>query len=218
MHAWVAADYTGSITGKNSRFELTDDERELRDLAYPLIEPPFDRQRWFSVLGEYGVVRVFRPGWWRFDRTDYCRELLSRPYRSPVGRYGRLIEDIRNDTVRIEPFFSIGRRVVDMDYKREQSLAYIPDLADVDRANALARVSENRLTIAWVHRSLTERAAGFRYALERLVISAPSPMAVEAERALNQLQMRIEENRLVEPLVIPVAGRSQARLQRPVVK
>ncbi len=31
----------------------------LRDLAYPLIEPPYERQRWYSVLNEYGFRGIF---------------------------------------------------------------------------------------------------------------------------------------------------------------
>src|SRR5258706_15153466 len=58
IHAWIGAEAVGSIGGVPSRFGLTDDERELRDLAYPLIEAPFDRQRWYSILGEYGLFRV----------------------------------------------------------------------------------------------------------------------------------------------------------------
>src|SRR5690348_13967013 len=53
MHAWIGADAVGSIGVPPSRFGRTDDERTLRDLAYPLIEPPYDRQRWYSILGEY---------------------------------------------------------------------------------------------------------------------------------------------------------------------
>src|SRR5581483_11374105 len=44
IHDWVGHDALGGRS-KPSSFELTDDERLLRDLAYPLIEPPFDRQR-----------------------------------------------------------------------------------------------------------------------------------------------------------------------------
>ena len=43
----------------------------------------------------------------------------------------------------------------------------------------------------WVKGSLQERAASYKIALERLVIAAPSPVAVEAERALTLLQQRI---------------------------
>ncbi len=43
----------------------------------------------------------------------------------------------------------------------------------------------------WVQESLQERAESYRIALERMVIAAPSPVAVEAERALSLLQQRI---------------------------
>src|SRR5581483_7163835 len=99
MHSWVGMETVGSIGLPASRYPLTDDERELRDLAYPLIEPPFSRQRWDSILGEYGLNRVLTTPWTPSDRTAYGRELMARPYRSVVGRYERLIEDIRNDVV-----------------------------------------------------------------------------------------------------------------------
>jgi hypothetical protein len=220
MHSWIGTEAVGSIGLPPSRYGLTDDERELRDLAYPLIEPPFERQRWYSVLNEYGVSRIFRRDWWHYDRTDYSRELMGQRYRSPAARYSRLIEDARNDIVRIGPFFTTARRVIDMDAKREQSLAYISDLTEEEAANALSRITENRLVIGWVHRSLTERAAGFRYALERLVIAFPSPMAVEAERVLNQLKMRIEENRTLAPPDWPpvvAVGRDKIGYSRPLV-
>jgi len=197
MHSWIGTEAVGSVGVPASRYPLTDDERELRDLAYPLIEPPFDRNRWYSILGEYGGARAFRTAGSHFDKTAYGRELMARPYRSVTGRYTQLIEDIRNDIVRIGPFLRIAARVADMDDKRQQSLAYIPDLDEEERANALSRVSENHLVIDWVHRSLAERVAAYQYALERLVIADPSPMAVDAERALNQLRMQIGENRLV---------------------
>jgi len=199
MHSWIGTEAVGSIGVPPSRYGLTDDERELRDLAYPLIEPPFERQRWYSVLNEYGISRVFHSDWRYYDRTAYSRELMGRSYRSPAARYACLIEDARNDIVGIGPFFATARRVIDMDSKREQSLAYISDLTEEEAGNALRRISENRLVIGWVYRSLTERASGYRYALERLVIAFPSQMAVDAERALNQLRMRIEENRSLAP-------------------
>ena len=79
MHAWIGAEAVGSIGGRPSRYGLTDDERALRDLAYPLIEAPFDRQRWYSILGEYGLNRVRNAP---FDRTVYSVRLMARPVRS----------------------------------------------------------------------------------------------------------------------------------------
>jgi hypothetical protein len=56
IHDWVGPSAIAGTKASPSSFELTDDERELRDLAYPLIEPPYDRQKWYSVAGEYGLI------------------------------------------------------------------------------------------------------------------------------------------------------------------
>jgi hypothetical protein len=51
-------------------------------------------------------------------------------------------------------------------------------------------VAENSLVIAWVRRSLRERADGYQFALERIVIDTPSQMAVEAEQVLTLLRQQ----------------------------
>jgi len=118
-------------------------------------------------------------------------------HRSSAARYNQLIDDMRNDIVRIEPFFSTARRVVDIDRRREQSMQFVADLSPAERISAQARVGENSLTIAWVHHSLTERCASYRYALEHLTVAEPQPVAAEAERILNELQQQIAGNQLV---------------------
>jgi len=160
----------------------------LRDLAYPLIEPPYDRQQWYSVLGELGVGS--RP-WPYPDRNAYASRLFTTAYRSQTARYNRLIEDIRNDVMRLDPFFSSARYVTDMDRKREKALAYVSNLTAEERDNTLLRIAENRNIVRWVQGSLHERTESYRVALERMVIAAPSPVAVEAERSLTLLQQRI---------------------------
>ncbi len=54
IHDWLGRSSPASHPVPPSTFEYTDDERALRDNAYPLIEPPYDRQQWYSVAGEYG--------------------------------------------------------------------------------------------------------------------------------------------------------------------
>ncbi len=194
-HSWIGTQAAASAGLPSSGYGLTDDERELRDLAYPLIEPPFERNRWYSILGEYGAGRAFPTG--GVDPTSYGQELMTRYYRSPTARYAQLNQDIRNDLTRIGPFLRTAARVADMDKKREQSLDHIPSLSEEERALALNRVAENQIIVEWVRRSLNERAAGYRFALERLVISYPSPMAVDAERSLNLLRRQVGENQRV---------------------
>lgn len=176
-----------------SSFPLTDDERALRDLAYPLFEPPYDRQQRYSVAGEYGVIGTdHRTG---FNRAAYANRLLSQRYRSPSTRYAQLIDDIRNDSTRLPQFFETAGRVVDVDQKRRKSLAYVSSLSPHELKNALRRIQENALIVDTVRTSLAQRASAYRFALERLVIMAPSSQAVEAERALNRLQAQIARYR-----------------------
>jgi hypothetical protein len=50
IHAWVGQEAAVHAGGPVSLNNLTDDERTLRDLAFPLIEAPYDRQRWDAVV------------------------------------------------------------------------------------------------------------------------------------------------------------------------
>lgn len=196
VHDWIGLDAIAGRPTALSDFELTDEERQLRDLAYPLIEPAYDRQQWYSLLGEYGVIGAsHRAG---FDRTAYTTRLLTSRYRSPSARYSQLTDDIRNDVARIGPFFANAWRVLDTDRKRQQALAFVRP-SHLERKNANRRIQENALIVGWVQTSLGRRAASYHFALERLVIMTPSAMAVDAERALGQMRAQIAEHRRVAP-------------------
>ncbi len=191
IHDWMGADAapTGSIPAV-SPFPYTDDERLLRDLGYPLIEPPYDRKKWDSVLGEYGQRGYSRQN--RLPPDVYATRLLADGYRSSVARYHKLIEDIRNDIQRIPEFFSVAARVTNIDAKRRRALDYT-NSPPPERDGALLRNQENANIIAWVELSLHDRAAAYRFALERLVVITPSPLAADAERALNVLRAELAE-------------------------
>jgi hypothetical protein len=188
IHAWMGPAVTAAEGLPASEFRLTEDERLLRDLGYALIAPPYARGRWFSVLNEYGRTAIFQPEWWRHDETFYVTSLLASPTRTADALYARLIDDIRNDAVRIKPFLDVARRVRDMDDRRKASLAHIRGLTPLERDNALARINENDLIVRWVHRALEQRALSYQLTLERLVISVPSRKAADAERQLNVMR------------------------------
>jgi hypothetical protein len=206
IHAWVGRDAARGVGAPVSLFPLTDDELLMRDYGYQLIEPAYDRQRWYSVLGEWGLTHYFKPEWYHCDTTAYAARLMNAYVRSQTARYSRLDDDIRNDVVRLEHFVPVARRVLDMDSKREKSLGIIPVLSEQEVASAKARVGENFLVVAWVQQSLADRVASYRFALERLIVVAPSPFAVELERSLNYLQSQIAASILVPPLDLGVAG------------
>jgi hypothetical protein len=66
-------------------------------------------------------------------------------------------------------------------------MALIPDVSPLERFNALARVSENNLTIAWVEQSLAQRCASY-FALNRLAVSEPEDLATNVDISLTLLQ------------------------------
>jgi len=187
MHKWIGREATASVGVLPSQYQLTDNERQLRDLAYPLIEPPHSRPAWKSVFGDFQPIAS--P--WRqtvvFDRTAYGRALIDEPHRSQMSRYQQLIEDVRDDITRFEPFFGSAIRVIELDKKRNASLAYVSDLSPRERADAVARMQENSLIVQWVQQCLEQRISSYRWALERLVIQAPDNIAADADRLIGEL-------------------------------
>jgi hypothetical protein len=187
MHRWLGAEATGSVGLKASQFQLTDGERQLRDQAYPFIEPPHSRPAWKAVFGDYQVVAS--P--WRqkvvFDRTAYGRQLIDEAHRSDSSRYSQLIDDVRDDITRFEPFYANAGRVLELDRKRNASLAHVSQLSPRERADAVARMEENTLIVQWVQQCLERRVSSYRWALERLVVHGPDNIAAEADRLINEL-------------------------------
>jgi hypothetical protein len=207
VHDWVGTTAALGNGAPISSYPLTDDERALRDLAYPLIEPPYDRQRWFSILNEYGIGRIFRHDWSRFDEQAYTRALMSVPMRSEAARYARLNDDVRNDRVRIPPFFDLATRVLDMDRRRQQGFAAVPTLTGQEQLYAVGRIAENELVISWVQWSLVARLVSYRFAFERLFVAAPMPAAADVERSLLVMQNMIARYRVLPgPDVAPGPG------------
>ncbi len=197
IHDWVSRDALIGTRAAPSGFELTDDERQLRDLAFQLIQPSYDRHQWYSIAGEYGLIeRAQRE---RFDRTDYATRLFGDRYRSPAARYARLIDDVRDDATRLPQFFETASRVVDIDNKRRESLRYISNLSAHERNEALRRNFANAAIISLVRTRLHQRVDSYRFALERLVLMTPTAQAAQVELALNHLQAEIARYRRPVP-------------------
>lgn len=188
----VAGAYAAQHRGEPvSGAPFTDDERVLRDLAYAIIAPPVTKQKWFVTITDLRQSRMLPNNAPPFDVEKYAGTITDTPYRSATARYSRLVDDIRADSLRVTPFFTVAKRVVDMDTARERSLGGITKLTAAEHEIAMARVAENRMLIGWVYRRLGERSRGYKYALERLFLKMPAPAAVDAERALRLYDERL---------------------------
>lgn len=193
IHDWVAEKAIRNKPALPSDLPLTDDERALRDLAYPLIEAPYDRHRWYSIAGEYGWIGAnVRKG---FDRAAYWNHLRASDARSPASQYSRLTDDIRNDITRLPQFFETATRVLEIDGKRHKSMAYVTDLSKAGRKTALRRIYENAQIVAMVRTSLAQRVVAYRYALGHLIVATPLQQGVDVERTLNQLEAGVTQYR-----------------------
>ncbi len=178
--------WKGPVTGY-SNYPLTDAEEDLRDRAYVLIRPNAPRGAWNVWVAEFYFTQLLPPSATYFDHTAYGRMLLWTPGRSEASQYNRLLDDMASDGQLLGPFVAVACQVGDLDGKRVRSLDYVGELSPAEEKNALGRVKENRMATAWVQRALHQRVGSYRYALERLVIAVPSPLAIEAERALARL-------------------------------
>jgi hypothetical protein len=188
VHDWTTP-FTGAVKPTlASTFELTDDERQLRDLSRPLVAPPYTSEPWYSALAEIGLVK---PHHQVVTRATYATQLLASRYHSPSARYAQLMDDVRNDTTRLPEFFETAGRVLDMDTRRQKSLDFVSALSPAERKNAEARTRENASIVASVREKLLQRESSYRYALERLVVATPSPQAAQVERAIDRLQAQI---------------------------
>jgi hypothetical protein len=186
-----------------SIYPLTDLEVELRDRSYVLIRPNEPRGNWNIYIAGFQITGAFPPAYVYTDHTEYARMLLWTLARSEASSYNRLIDDMAEDGKLTGPFVAVACAVADLDLKRERSLAYVGELTDWEVGNAFGRIRENRLVTAWVHRALHWRLASYRYALERLVITVPSVLAVEAERALTRFQAIVTQ---ADPALARCAG------------
>lgn len=121
-----------------SEFRVTDDERQLGDLAYPLIQPSYGRHRPWSVLGEYGVgqSKCFTG----YDRAAYATHLLGDRYCSPAARYARVTDDINNDALYRALPKNVRRRARART-SREKAAVIYREFLDLDVPLAITRLS-----------------------------------------------------------------------------
>ncbi len=171
-----------------SRFPLTDDEKELRNRAWGIIMPAQPRSAKETRLVELRRTRVLPASKTQTDIRTYGTRLLQQPYQSSIARYNHLLNDINTDRAQIPPFFTLAEKIRETDRIREASLGFMRNKPEDEDANARMRVTENQIVVWWSHDSLIQRAASYRYALERLVVETPEPEAVNAERALMALE------------------------------
>jgi hypothetical protein len=183
------APWTGTVAsmarGEPSSVSLlTDDERELRNRAYNYLMPAKPRVEFERQLADFTRHRIAPHPPVSQDPSLYYQALWLRPDRSPMARYQALREDIENDRLLLGPFVATACRVKEADRIRMQAMNKLPEVSEIVKQQATARVDENSDLISWVNFQADERLAGYRYALQNMVVETPDKDAIKVERVL----------------------------------
>lgn len=193
-----------------SHFNLTDEEKLLRQQAQHLIAPPHARDWFHQIAARVQRYRVTAPIDPHLSPDAYYAYLRSDRFRSTAGRYNRLSADMAADAALLHPFFSRAAHVMASDAMRLRAVG-VYDGSDPNppvyqrpiirqnrslAAEAEARVFENKEIIDWVERAVAFRIESYRRAISRLVIEEPTSRAGRADGELQQLEFIYEKARL----------------------
>lgn len=209
-----------------SHFNLTDDEKLLRQQAQHLIAPPHARDWFHQIAAKVQRYRLTAPIDQHLSPDAYYAYLRSDRFRSTAGRYNRLSADMAADAALLHPFFSRAAHVLASDEMRLRAVGmydgrdpnppvYQRPIIRQNRslgAEAEARVYENKQIINWAERAVAFRIESYRRAISRLVIEEPAGRAGLADGELQRLEFMFEKARLAH--LSPTAGGQEIRRSR----
>jgi len=157
-----------------SKFNMTNDEKLLRDRAWALIRPPWVEDWIGGTIVELSRTRALPELEGRVPVDLYYTFLRTDKFRSSDARYDRIASDANGDAELVPPFCVIATRVRKADQERlrvlENKKLTTSELYD----GAKARVWENRVTIRWVGQALRYRIKAYKTALDSLEIETPT--------------------------------------------
>lgn len=193
-----------------SYFNLTDEEKLLRQQARHLIAPPHARDWIHAIASRIQRYRITAPLDNRLNTNAYYAYLRSDRFRSTAGRYGRLSADMAADAALIPPFFARASQVTASDTIRIEAVATFGPIGDerfalqspllrpmtTVQTAAYARVHENKELIDWADRAVVFRIESYRNAIERLAIEEPDARVGLADGELQRLELIFKKARI----------------------
>ncbi len=187
----TAGEYAAAARGEPvSSYRMTDDENELRNIAWDLVRPPgggtFRADHYFTMQW----TRLAARDWYDADANDFYLLLRNGGLRSHETYYEILIEQARADASHLPLFRDAAMRVGKADSARRAAFHAL-DADEAMRGEAEARIADNARLIAWVEESLHYRILAYRSALGRLMVELPSTKAVQAEASIDALEWEV---------------------------
>jgi len=176
-----------------SAFNLTDEEREMRNRIWRYLVAPnaFD---WFQAnlaeLQRTGIMPISDKALLPVDR--YYGWLHGQSYASSHTRFARVGDDVRVDIEMMPGAFASICAVLEVDRERGVAANGVPHLEEPMKVDAAKRQAENRTQIGWFVKAVRNRYDSYDYALNHLLVETPHEDAIAVNGKLSELDVYVE--------------------------
>jgi hypothetical protein len=175
-----------------SRFNLTDQEVEMRDRVWRYLVAPHAYD-WFGDADiELQRTRLAPVKTQSKPVDTYYNWLHGTRFASSRVRFNRLAEDVRLDVALMPSTFKAICAVKEGDRQRRVARDGLDGLKPSTSADVEARRLENDAIIAWFVRSVVNRHDSYSFALDHLLVETPHEEAVEANAQIATLASFVE--------------------------
>ena len=187
----------GTFRAKASRepvsdFNLTDQEREMRDRIWRYLVSPHAYDWFGDTATELARTRILPVSEKPRPADRYYRWLHRTRFASSAVRYSRIGDDVQSDIDMMPATFDAICAVLQVDRQRGLAANGLPTLEDTMRAEAAARQAENQIQISWFVRAATNRYDSYNYALDHLLVETPHDNAIGVNGLVSDLAVYVE--------------------------
>lgn len=172
-----------------SRFNLADEEREMRDRIWRFLIAPHANDWFYDTAVELQRTRIASLADHRFEPARYYRWLRQTGFLSSTTRYRAVSDHIVADLGTMPETLGAICRVVELDRQRQTASVGLGGRQAVD---VRARHLENRSHIAWFVRAARYRYDAYSLALDNLLVETPHESAVKVDAKLSALAVEVE--------------------------
>lgn len=172
-----------------SRFNLTDEEREMHDRVWRFLVAPHAEDWFMDTVVELRRTRISGSTKPRFKSDRYYDWLQRTHYQSSRVRFATVSDHARSDIDTAPSTFAAICRVLEVDRQRGVASA---ELHGLSAADVVARRAENRRVIDWYVSALRYRFEAYSYALDHLLVETPHREAVDVDRRLSELHVYVD--------------------------
>ena len=172
-----------------SRFNLTDEEREMRDRVWRFLIAPHAEDWFMDTAVELRRTRLIGGRGISFEPDRYYRWLHRKDYESSRVRFATVSDHARSDIDTAPTTFAAICRVLEVDRQRGVASR---ELQGLTASEVVARRGENQQVISWYVQALRYRFDAYTYALDHLLVETPHREAMDVDRRLSELHVYVD--------------------------